>query len=385
LTDRSGTTPERDNSPQRWLIFLSCFNLYSFVDICQLYIDRCRMRCHYCCMQQKKITVYDISKEIGLSPSTVSRVLNNSTLVGEETRKRVLESAERLGYRKRKIRRHHNRAVLNIRLFLPVTPSPKHQLFYDTAELIRSIEEGFGGVRVNIIVSAGQYLLQHKKGGGIDGCIFAFCHPPDELLLEIERWGIPSIYIDREPETGNFIAVDNEAAMDDLLSRVVDAGSLKRVLYLGYLPVRDVSELRKQAIGKAVRKRGMDFNASNWMDLKSLDDLTEAELAELIKGGFSPIMCFNDMLAVYVYQLALKAGYSVPENFSLTGFGNSPVGELTLKKIDTVNLSVKEMGVEAGQWLKKRIIDKDEKPIRKKIAVTVIPGNTVSSRSAVKA
>jgi LacI family transcriptional regulator len=330
---------------------------------------------HFPGKKKKKVTVYDIADELGFSPSTVSRVLNNSSLVGEDTRKRILEAADRLGYKKRKIRRHHNRAVLNIRLFLPASSAPHHHLFYDTTELIRSIESGFDGVRVNIIVSSGSYLLQHKKGGDIDGCIFAFCYPTAGLLKEISRWEIPAVYIDREPEDGNYIAVDNASGMEALLTWLIRTGDVKKVLYLGYLPIRDVSERRKEGLARAALNHGIAFTPENFLDLESVHQLSNEYLVELVQAGFSHFICFNDMVAVYLYQLALSSGYSVPKDFIITGFGNSPVREINIHRFHTVELPVNTMGIEAGKWLKGRIIDKDERMIRKKIPVDVVPGD----------
>ncbi|MFP4385476.1 MAG: LacI family DNA-binding transcriptional regulator [Spirochaetia bacterium] len=329
---------------------------------------------HFPGKKKKKVTVYDIADELGFSPSTVSRVLNNSSLVGEDTRKRILETADRLGYKKRKIRRHHNRTVLNIRLFLPASSAPHHHLFYDTTELIRSIESGFDGVRVNIIVSSGSYMLQHKKGGDIDGCIFAFCYPTERLLEEIGRWEIPAVYIDREPEEGNYIAVDNVSGMESLLKWLISTGDVKKVLYLGYLPIRDVSERRKEGLARAAQNHGIEFTGDNVFDLESVHQLSKENLVELVQAGFSHFICFNDMIAVYLYQLALSSGYSIPEDFIITGFGNSPVREINIHRFHTVELPVDIMGIEAGRWLKGRIIDKDEKIIRKKITVGVVPG-----------
>ena len=68
---------------------------------------------------ERKATVYSIANELGLSPSTVSRVLNNSSLISDSKRALILSTAERLHYRKRHIKRQGLRAIITIRLFLP--------------------------------------------------------------------------------------------------------------------------------------------------------------------------------------------------------------------------------------------------------------------------
>ena len=116
----------------------------------------------------KKVTLYDIAEELNISPSTVSRVLNNSTLISDERSRQILETAERLGYRKRTIRRHMSRAILNIHLFLPVAENSVSHFFYNISELIEAVQEGFGDVRLNFVtrINDGNLdFLERKKTG----------------------------------------------------------------------------------------------------------------------------------------------------------------------------------------------------------------------------
>ncbi len=150
--------------------------------------------------KEKRITVYDIAEELGISVSTVSRVLNNSTLVTGEKRKLILETAERLGYRKRSVKRPRQRVVLNILVFLPFHEERRLHLFYDAAELFLGIREGFEESRVNLITEINRThipLFDNKKLGDIDGaddsaqprilspfCRIASDHPAQEEPAE---------------------------------------------------------------------------------------------------------------------------------------------------------------------------------------------------------
>jgi len=119
----------------------------------------------------KRVTVYDIAEELEISPSTVSRVLNKSTLISDERSRQILETAEKLGYQKRAIKKHVTRAILNIHLFLPHGQSTITHFFYNISELIESIQEGFGEVKLNFVtrVNDGNLdFLERKKTGQID-------------------------------------------------------------------------------------------------------------------------------------------------------------------------------------------------------------------------
>jgi DNA-binding LacI/PurR family transcriptional regulator len=88
-------------------------------------------------------------------------------------------------------------------------------------------------------------------------------------------------------------------------------------------------------------------------------------------------MCFNDFVAVTFLNAALAAGFSVPGDFALTGFDNSPVRQLTLRKIDSINLSTYRLGRMAGGWLKRRIIDRSDEEISMSIEGELVEGDTV--------
>ena len=97
----------------------------------------------------------------------------------------------------------------------------------------------------------------------------------------------------------------------------------------------------------------------------------------LLKNKYNAITCFNDVVAIYFMQKALTLGISIPKDLSITGFDNSSVRNLFLKKIDTIQLSVEKLGEEAGAWLKRRIIDKEDEIIQKEILGDYVKGETV--------
>ena len=159
----------------------------------------------------KRVTVYDIADELKISPSTVSRVLNRSTLISDERSEEILKTAERLGYQKRSIKKHVSRAILNIHLFLPHADSHITHFFYNISELIESVQEGFGDVRLNFVtrVNDGNLdFLEKKKTGQIDGCIFAFNKPKGPLVRELKSRDIPFILLNRKGRSGSYICYD---------------------------------------------------------------------------------------------------------------------------------------------------------------------------------
>lgn len=366
----------------------------------------------------KRVTVYDVARELGISASTVSRVLNNSILIGEEKRALILETAQRMGYEKRSIRRHKNRAILNIKLFLPTHKYVSTHLFYNAADLIKGLYEGFEDVRVNIITNLVGYdtdLFKTKKLGDIDGCVFAFSEPDEEVYQSIEERGIPIVELNRISSSRNYISCDNTAGMQRLMEEIRAKRSAPiRPFYFGFSQIPPIQEQRLRGFLEALSDLpGQELSVSNiaaldssgikhgvtetsgsprkrrkqntkgqapYCTLSTLDEITPDLIRWLKAEGYNSILCFNDVVAVYFYQCALSQGYRIPEDFSLTGFDNSPVLDLLNRRIDTINLSVFQLAKEAGIWLQNTIMHREGGNIQRLIEGEYIPGETIGRR-----
>lgn len=331
----------------------------------------------------RRVTVYDIAERLEISPSTVSRVLNNSALIGSEKRELILRTADEMGYEKRNIRRHGARSILNIALFLPYATVTYQHLFYDAAELIASIERGFGDVRVNILTSLNtdsSIVFSHKKLGDIDGCVFGFTEPDARLSGAIAEREIPSVVLNRIEESENFVTCDNHRGMQQLIAHVSGCRDEVRACFIGFTPAVPVTTYREEGFRTACSTLDLPCHTGSVRRIDSLEEIDESFVRSIVGDGFNTVMCFNDFVAVYFFQAALAAGVRIPEDLSLTGFDNSPVRRLAVKEIDTINLSTKRLGEAAGRWLKGRIIDRSEESLALSIEGELIEGETVCIR-----
>ena len=315
-----------------------------------------------------------------MSASTVSRVLNNSNLVGSDTRARIIKAADEMGYRKRRIRRHQRRAILNVALFLPFGTNNYLHLFYDTAEFIHALDSGFGEVRANIITvvnGPNVQLFDHKKMGDIDACVFGFTTPDPQLLEIIDSRDIPVVLINRIDTRRNFVVSDHAAGMQLLLDELLAVNPGVHPCYLGFPLIAQVSELRRNGLVRAAQARGVGFTLDDVYDVDSITAITPRLIEDLLRRGYDALVCFNDVVAVYAYQCALRMGLRVPHDFSLTGFDNSPVRSLVTDPVVSVDLGVAEMGFHAGKWLRDTIMNKNETSLQLHVPGRLIPGVTI--------
>lgn len=331
----------------------------------------------------KRITVYDIAAELNISPSTVSRVLNNSSLISNERSKQIRDTAERLGYQKRPIKKQIGRAILSIYIFLPETDTNLTHFFYNISELMDAVKEGFGGVKLNFItrVNDGNIdFLGNKKTGHIDGCIFAFTQPSESLVKKFEERFIPFISLNRLTEKGSYIIYDIAQGITLLAEEMVKSkGEKLKPCFIGFKKLSDISGDRYRAAKETFDRHGILFDESSYLEIEDFKLIHSLGLDWIKKGGFNGVMTFNDLAALSVLQSGMGRGFEFPKDLLLSGFDNSPIQLLLDRRIDTVNLSIPKLGKMAGLWLKNWIIDRKEVRLQEKLPVEYIPGDTIFS------
>jgi LacI family transcriptional regulator len=329
----------------------------------------------------KRVTVYDIANELNISPSTVSRVLNNSTLISSERSKQILDTAERLGYQKRIIKKHVSRAILNIHLFLPQADSKMTHFFYNISELIESIQDGFGDVNLNFVTRLNDGnldFLNKKKTGQIDGCVFAFTKPGRELAGALTQRQIPFILLNRRGKSGSYIYYDVNRGLKSMAEKICRSDKrVPRPCFIGYKGLKEISEDRFSAVKDVFCSRGIPFDESSRQDIGDFNEISDWVFQWIRDKHFNTVIAFNDMVAMTILQKAMSMGIRVPEDFSLTGLDDSPLQNILDRRIDTVSLSIWELGRSAGSWMKAVIIDKAEEPLREVLSGEYISGETI--------
>lgn len=327
----------------------------------------------------RKVTVYDIAERVGLSASTVSRVLNNSILISDEKRDLILSAAQELGYTRRSIRRQRSRAILNIALFLPRLKERHLHLFYEITELISTIREVFGETRVNIITDVIDRAAEHvgsKKVGGTDGAVFAFSYPDSRTAELFGDLGIPFVVLNRKGPGIDFVDCEHGEGTRRLVTELLAQGRWSSPCYLHFPAVAVISDRRRDGFLAACRERGVGNCTKRVITVHQFADLTVSKLKELHRE-YDAFVAFNDVLAVYLYQQALSAGIRIPEEAALTGFDGSPVTALITPRLSTMAMPVTRMVQEASAWLFRRIIERNPAEIRLTLNAEFIPGETI--------
>lgn len=329
----------------------------------------------------RSVTIIDIAAMLGLSPSTVSRGINGSSLIRDEVRERVIAAAKQMGYEKRQIRRHGTRAILNINLFFPTDDRDIYHLSVDEVELIKGITSGFGETKVNVIpIVSKDYMniFHRKKIGEISACIFSFIKPDISVESFCVNRNIPIVIINKIDNFHSFVTCDHCGGIKTLLKELVSRSTVPiRSVFLTLNTKDSIAKERERGYIEGCIENNISIRRRDIVVLNSLSEINDDLFESFFNRGYNSVVCCNDIIAVAFYQAALHRGISIPRDFKLTGFDNSPINKLLYKKIDTIDIELYNLGFEAGNWLKRVIIEKSSEPLQLVRPIKYIRGDTI--------
>ena len=306
------------------------------------------------------VTITDISQELGVSTATVSRALNHSRLVGSEMTGKICEAAEKMGYKKREIRRHRGRGILNIKLVLPRHEEPERALFYDLASLIEGIGSGFKLCGINLLCEPTTPTFKpypHKKGGDIDAFIFAFHQPSPAAVAELRQTGTPFVILNRDIRNLPCVASENAAGMDLLVGHLQNQRGKFKPAYVSFNGLGQIDSERLAGLAKSCEIRGINFDqkkdAHYFNDVRSVKS---AEISSLAKR-YDALVCVNDIIGTVVLSELDRLGIDVPKQVAVTGFDDSPVRQLSRPLLTTISMPVGLLAKSAASRLESEIIE----------------------------
>jgi LacI family transcriptional regulator len=312
-------------------------------------------------MKSKLISINDIARALGISPSTVSRALKDHPDISTETKRVVKEYAEQVNYRPNALALSLKRQRSNT-LGL-IIPEIVHHFF---SSVISGIEElaYAKGYRLIICQSNEDYhrevintqvLLDNR----VDGIFISMSKTTTDHghFKDLIDSGIPLVFFDRvseEVETDRVVTADFEGALL-ATSHLLERGCTK-ILHLASPQNLLIGRLRLEGYQKALANYAIARNPAFILQCdtrKEVFDMSEQilKLAPEIDGIFA----VNDFTAIAAMQLLQENGYRIPDNIAVTGFGNDPIASIASPPLTTVEQRGFEMGRQAVEILIRRI------------------------------
>lgn len=305
-------------------------------------------------------TITDIARALNISTATVSRALNQSRLITPDLTAKICKTAEKMGYVKRSIRRPHGRSILNIKLVLPQLIEPERALFFDFTALISGIKSGFSKCEINLICdtnSPGFKPYPHKKGGDINGFIFAF-HPPSAAhLRELKKHGTPFIVLNRDIPELPCVATENALGMELIVTHLLKKRPDLRPAFLSLDDLGQIHERRLKGLIHTCKTHKIAFDPNKDVFIFPKIHSINSQKVKSLNKPYNALICVNDIVGTVVLSELERLGIAVPSQIAVTGFDDSPVRQLSRPLLTTVSLPVAKLAECGAARLESQIVD----------------------------
>ena len=309
-------------------------------------------------MKKKQVTLLELGKRLNLSPSTVSRALNDRHRISEATRKRVKALAEELEYRP-------NPSAKNLRESKTYTlgvllPRVSSHFF---AEVINGIEEITISAGYNIIICQSHESVEREQKvaetlliNRVDGLLLCPSQETTDFKLfrSFIRKDIPIVFFDRfgkDFEASHVVVDDYDGAFKGV-EHLIESGK-KRIAHLAGPDNLTISKERKRGYLDALKKHQLPIDESliRVCDLHTETQIKQIQALLELEQIPDSIFCFNDPTAFRAMKIVKKAGYQIPKDISILGFGNQAHAELMDPTLSTVDQHARKLGQIATQLM----------------------------------
>lgn len=305
-------------------------------------------------------TIRDVAKKAGVAPITVSRVINNTSYVSEETRKQVEAAIEELGYVPNMLGPSLRfKRTMTVALVITDIANP----FWPT--VARGVEDvaqanGYSTILCNTDESEAkqaQYvkmLLQRR----IDGILLAPVSNDPTIVHRIQKQGIPVVVLDRHiPDVNvDIVRGDSETGAYKLTQHLLSLGHRQITILTGPQNV-STSIDRVNGFCRAFNEANVPYTNDQiiWGKFSQESGYDMARAA--LNSATPPTALFtgNNFVAIGAFSFLREAGLTVPDDMSMVTFDAVPNTFMSDLYPTVVQQPAREMGQEAAKLLLKRI------------------------------
>ncbi|WP_017209783.1 LacI family DNA-binding transcriptional regulator [Clostridium beijerinckii] len=305
-----------------------------------------------------KVTIKEVAREANVSPSTVSRVISDSSQISEETKERVRDAIKRLKYKPNAIAR--SLANKKSRILGVVLPNEAQDLITNTffIQAMKGMSKYAQNKKYYITYAFSEdekaeleYINNFITSNLVDGICLLRARTDDRSIKYLKETQFPFVVIGRPEESENLLWVDNDnfQATYNLVNELVKKGH-KSIAFLGAKKDWNVTKDRFKGFKVACEINGISIQDKNF---EIMDDFNEQEgIDGTIKllENITPtaIIAEDDVLAFGTLKVLNDRKI---KNIDVVGFNNSPLAELQIPPLSSVDIKSEELGYYATKIL----------------------------------
>jgi LacI family transcriptional regulator len=306
----------------------------------------------------KAVTMQDVADRAGVSPKTVSRVVNNEPRVSESTRKKIEKVIDELSFKPNKSAQSlaADRSLLIGLLY----DNPSSTYVVDLQAGVLGVCNKFGyGLVIHPCENDSPELIQRLRellvSSRMDGLILT---PPmtenQELLDFLVSSGTPYVLISPldNSQSELSVSVDDSVITQQAIQSLIDFGH-RRIGFITGLRTRSGSEMRLLGYQQALEKNNISYDESLIVQGNFTFGSGVLAAQELLRHENPPTAIFasNDYMAAGVMKAALQLRISIPHELSLCGFDDTPVAGYMSPGLTTIRHPLERLASHAGELL----------------------------------
>ena len=328
-------------------------------------------------MKFTQITIKDIARELGISPSTVSRALKDHPDISKDTKKAVAELAEKLNYQPNIVAQ--NLRAKKTSTIGVIIPELVH-FFFST--VISGIEDIAHNAGYNVILTQSGETLEREKSNlktlinsRVDGMLISLSKETTEFdhIEAVLAKGIPIIFYDRSFTSSSgskgtsSVTVDDFVGAKEATAHLIEQGC-RKIAHLQSAKESPIAKERLRGMLDALENNRLDFPSEY---LVNCNDGTIEEgfdaMSKLLKLPNRPdgIFANSDVLGMGAINAIKKAGLKIPDDIAVVGFSNWLYSSMVEPPLSSVDQPGFLMGQEAARMLIHQIelLDKDDEAV----------------------
>jgi LacI family transcriptional regulator len=332
-----------------------------------------------------EVTIRDIAREAGVAVSTVSYALSGKVVLREETRRRVMEAAEKLGYRPRAPRRRPGarRETPVIAILLPGGPGEPPLDYHYLAETLRgatAAAQDFGFLVTVLYEKARNPLFDFAalcRAHNVRGILVPTPKIHDEIVNGLMAEGFPTVLIQGQPSAQAgmpTVGIDDEKGAFQATEHLIILGHSRIAMLLPGPVEIQFSAARFAGYRRALETYAIPFDETLVADGGLLENLAEAAMRTLLDLPTPPTALFagNDTQAIGAMKAARTRGLAIPSDLAVIGFDDTTAARQCVPPLTTMHVPDYRMSSEAARMLIRKILRPEIGPESTVIPVELI-------------
>lgn len=336
-------------------------------------------------------TIRDVARRAGVSPSTVSRVLNKKNVISEETQAKIYEAMRELEYVPNDIARSFaSGAAHAIAIAVDVENSRDYaNNFFNN--MVFGIETAAHQHDYNVIITSGaaQYrglsaLDRLIKGKKVDGIVLPVSMANVNLIRSLNSLNFPFVVLGRvenSADSASWVDINNTQAGAVATRHLLNKG-YRRIAFLSDGAGQTFNQDRIVGYRQELKENGIAVDTS--LVVHEDGSLRSGALRmEALMGMQAPpdaVICSNDRLALAALRVARASGLNVPDDFGVLSFDNTAVAELAEVPITCIDVDTFELGNQAALHLINQITGQSGGVRQTLLTTTIIERETTKRK-----